>query len=139
MQYAVTASPERDRRIEREPRGAGEQWRPLFPPAEGAYAKAIAQGATMLLAMSFRPNLKSSLIEEVTAAVEMRGGRIDDECFIRFDLRAVFEEIVEKAMAILSAAIRERLPGIADEIDESFSDRLHTLLAALAPSFPTVG
>ena len=55
------------------------------------------------------------------------------------DLRAVFEEIVEKAMAILSAALRERLPGIADEIDDSFSDRLHTLLAAFAPLFPTVG
>jgi hypothetical protein len=141
MLHDFTASPERDRKIAHEPRAApaAEQWRPLFQPAEGTYAKAIARAAMMLLAMSFRPDLKSSLIEEVIAAVEMRGGRIDDRCFVKFDLRAVFEEIVEKAMAILSAALRERLPGIADEIDDSFSDRLHTLLAAFAPLFPTVG
>jgi hypothetical protein len=141
MLHDFTASADRDRKIAHAPRTANavEQWRPLFQPAEGTYAKTIARAAMMLVAMSFRPTLKSSLIDEVTAAVEMRGGRIDDRCFTRFDLRAVFDEIVEKAMAILSAALRERLPGIADEIDDSFSDRLHTLLAALAPSFPTVG
>jgi hypothetical protein len=128
MLHDFTASPGHDRRV-----GA------LFECAEAGYAEAISRAAMMLLAMSFRPDLKSSLIEEVAAAVEMRGGRIDDQCFIKFDLRAVFEEIVERTMVILSAALRERLPGIADEIDEAFADRLRTLLNSLAPLFPTVG
>ncbi len=92
----------------------------------------------LLLAMSFRPDLKASLVDEVAAAVEARGGRIDGEWFVRFDLRAVFEEIVERAMAILSAAVRQRLPGIADEMDDAFGDRLRILLASIAKLFPTL-
>ena len=92
----------------------------------------------LLLAMSFRPDLKASLVDEVAAAVEARGGRIDSEWFVRFDLRAVFEEIVERAMAILSAAVRQRLPGIADEMDDAFGDRLRILLASIAKLFPTL-
>jgi hypothetical protein len=50
----------------------------------------------------------------------------------------VFEEIVERAMAILSAAVRQRLPGIADEMDDAFGDRLRILLASIAKLFPTL-
>jgi hypothetical protein len=106
--------------------------------AEGSYAAAINRAAMLLLAMSFRPELKSPLIEEVMAAVEIRGGRVDDRWFMKFDLRAVFEAIVERAMAILSAALRQRLPGIADEIDAAFGDRLHTLLGSIAELVPTL-
>jgi hypothetical protein len=105
--------------------------------AELAHATTINRAAMMLLAMSVRPECKASLIEEVIAAVEQRGGRLDDHSFIKFDLRAVFEEIAERAMAILSAALRQRLPGIADEMDEAFGLKLRTLLASLAPLFPT--
>jgi hypothetical protein len=38
----------------------------------------------------------------------------------------------------LSAALRERLPGIADEMDEAFGDQLRTLLASTARLFPTL-
>jgi hypothetical protein len=110
----------------------------VIEPAKGTYAATINRAAMMLLAMSFKPALKSSLIKEVTAAVEARGGRVDDHCFMKFDLRAVFEAIVERAMAILSAALRERLPGIADEIDEAFAARLHHLLGSMTQLFPTV-
>jgi hypothetical protein len=108
------------------------------PIAEGAYAEAINRAAMMLVAMSFRPELESSLIEELGEAVGLRGGRIDDQWFVKFDLRAVSEEIVERAMSILSAALRERLPGIADEIDEAFGDRLRSLLGSIAQSLPTL-
>lgn len=105
---------------------------------EGAYAETINRAAMMLVAMSFRPGLKSSLIEEFAEAVGLRGGCIDDQWFIKFDLHAVSGEIVEQAMSILSAALRERLPGIADEMDEAFGDRLRTLLGSIAQSFPTL-
>jgi hypothetical protein len=49
------------------------------------------------------------------------------------------EDIAERTMTILSVALRERLPGIADEVDESFGARLRTLLAAIASLFPTLG
>ncbi len=91
-----------------------------------------------LLAMSFKPDLKASLIDEVAAAVAIRGGRIDDQWFANFDLCAVFEEIAERTMAILSIALRERLPNIADEMDEAFGERLRNLLASFAHLFPTL-
>ena len=104
--------------------------------AERAHATTINRAAMMLLAMSVRPECKTVLIEEVVAAVEQRGGRLDDRLFIKFDLLAVFEEIAERAMLILSAALRQRLPGIADEMDEAFEVKLRALLASLAPLFP---
>ena len=91
-----------------------------------------------LLAMSFRPDLKPSLIDEIVAAVAIRGGRIDDQWFANFDLRAVFEEIAERTMTILSIALRERLPNIADEMDEAFGERLRNLLASFAHLFPAL-
>jgi hypothetical protein len=50
----------------------------------------------------------------------------------------VIEEIVERTMAILSAALRERLPGIADEMDAAFGDDLRALLVSVAQPLPTV-
>jgi hypothetical protein len=109
----------------------------MSKPAEYPYAEAIHRAATTLLAMSFRPDLKASLVDEIAAAVTLRGGRIDDHWFAKFDLSAVFEEIAELAMAMLSTVLRGRLPGIADEMDEAFGERLRKLLAAFAQFFPT--
>lgn len=106
--------------------------------AENSYAAAINRAAMMLLAMSFRPDLQSSLVDAVTAAVVERGGRIDDHWLIKFDLRAVFDAIAERATAILSAALRERLPGVADELDEAFGKNLRILLGSFAQLFPTL-
>jgi hypothetical protein len=91
-----------------------------------------------LLAMSFRPDLKSSLIEDIAAAVAIRGGRIDDHWFSKFDLAAVFEEIADRTMTILSAAIRERLPEVADEMDEAFGEHLRKLLTSFSSMFSTL-
>jgi hypothetical protein len=57
---------------------------------------------------------------------------------VSFDLRAVIEEIVERAVTILSAALRERLPGIADEMDEAFGNKLRMLLASIVQPLPTL-
>jgi hypothetical protein len=108
-----------------------------FRAANGDYAATINRAAMMLLAMCFKPDLELALVGAVTAAVEARGGRIDRTLFLKFDLKAVTEEIAERAMAILSAALRERLPGIADEMDEAFGDRLRFLLGRVAQLFPT--
>ncbi len=105
--------------------------------ADSDYAETINRAAMMLLAMCFRPDLELVLVGAVTAAVEARGGRIDKTLFIKFDLKAVTEDIADRAMAILSAALRQRLPGIADEMDEAFGDRLRFLLGRVAQLFPT--
>jgi hypothetical protein len=105
---------------------------------DGIYADAINRAAMMLVAMSARPDLESSLVDEITAAVIVRGGQIDGLWLTAFDLRAVFEEIAERTTAILSAALRERLPGIADEIDETFGKQLRRLLGSMTPLFPTL-
>jgi len=110
----------------------------MSAPDEGTYIETINRAAMMLLAMSFRPKLKSSLIDEVITAVDLRGGRIDDLWLIKFDLRAVFGEVVDRAMAILSAALRERLPGIVDEMDDAFGNRLRRVLASIEHFFPTL-
>jgi hypothetical protein len=104
----------------------------------GIYADAIDKAAMMLLAMSVRPDLESALVNEVEAAVIVRGGRINHRRFRQFDLGAVLDEVVARAMAILSAAVRERLPGIADEMDDAFGDKLRSLLVPVAQLFPTV-
>jgi hypothetical protein len=106
--------------------------------AECSYTEAINRAALKLLAMSFRPGLKASLIDEIAAAVAMRGGRIDDQWFAKFDLRAVLEEIAERTMTMLSAALRRRLPDIADEMDAAFGESLLKLLASCAQLFPTL-
>jgi len=106
--------------------------------AESAYGKTIDRAAMTLLAMSFRPNLKPLLINQIAVAVAVRGGRIDNQWFAKFDLCAVFEEIAERAMAILSAVLRERLPGVADEMDEAFGQSLRKLLASFGSLFPTL-
>jgi hypothetical protein len=105
---------------------------------DGIYADAINRAAMMLVAMSVRPNLQSALVDEVSAAVIVRGGQIDGQWLTKFDLHAVFEEIAERTTAILSAALRERLPGIADEIDEAFGGQLRRLLGSMTPLFPTL-
>jgi hypothetical protein len=137
----VAASPDRYRRIASETwaRDEVEETGAIFRCAELSYAERIDRAAMILVAMSFRSELKPALIEEIAAAVEARGGRTEDDWFVRFDLRIVTEGIVERTMTILSAALRERLPGIADEIDESFGDNLRILLGTIADVFPTLG
>jgi hypothetical protein len=105
---------------------------------EIAYNETINRAAMMLLAMTFKPKLRSSLIDEVITAVDIRGGRIDGLWIIKCDLRDAFENVVARAMKILSAALRQRLPGIADEMDEAFSHRLRLLLASIEHFFPTL-
>jgi hypothetical protein len=99
------------------------------------YAAAVNRAAMTLLAMCFRPSLESSLIDEVAAAVTARGGKIDGH-FVKLDLNTVFEEVVERAMALLSVVLRQRLPGIADEMDEAFGDNLRFLIGRVEQSLP---
>jgi hypothetical protein len=105
---------------------------------EFTYAETINRAAMKLLAMSFRPELKASLIDEIGAAVAIRGGQIDNQWLANFDLRTVFEEIAERTMAILSVVLRQRLPNIADEMDGAFGENLRDLLASFAHQFPTL-
>jgi hypothetical protein len=105
---------------------------------ENSYIDTIERAAMTLLAMSFRPDLKTSLIDNIATAAAARGGRIDGHWFAKFDLRAVNEEIAERTMAILSAALRQRLPGIADEMDDAFGRNLRNLLASLEQLFQTL-
>src|SRR5580658_586625 len=93
-----------------------------FMSEPSGYAESIDRAAIMLLAMSFRPDLKSSLIDDIATAVAMRGGRVDGYWFSKFDLTAVFDWIADRTMTILSTAIRERLPEVADEMDEAFGE-----------------
>jgi hypothetical protein len=102
------------------------------------YAAAINRAAITLVAMSFKPELQPALLKEIAASVGLRGGLVDGQWLIKFDLRAVSDEIVERALAILSAALRERLPGIADEMDEAFGNNLRTLLGSIVRPLPTV-
>ncbi len=110
----------------------------MSKPVEFTYTETINRAAIKLLAMSFRPELKASLIDEIGAAVTIRGGRIDNQWFAKFDLGAVFEEIAERTMAILSVALRQRLPNIADEMDAACGASLRKLLASFAQQFPTL-
>ena len=100
--------------------------------AECSYAEAINRAAWKLVAMSFDADLRPSLIEDIETAVAIRGGRIDGRWLAKFVLGVVFDAIADRTMAILSAALRERLPGIADEMDEKFGDSLRRLLASFA-------
>jgi hypothetical protein len=109
-----------------------------FMSEPSGYAESIDRAAIMLLAMSFRPDLKSSLIDDIATAVAIRGGRIDGHWFSKFDLTAVFDGIADRTMTILSAAIRERLPEVADEMDEAFGEHLRKLLASFSPMFFTL-
>lgn len=110
----------------------------MFKPAEVDYAETIDRAAVMLLAMSIKPDLKASLIEEIASAVAIRGGRIDEQWIAKFDLCAVFDEIAERTMIILSAALRDRLPGVADEVDEALGQNLRKLLASFECLFRTL-
>src|SRR5487761_2101191 len=105
---------------------------------EGIYTDAINRAAMLALAMSVRPDLESSFVDEVSAAVIARGGQIERQWFVKFDLRAVLDETAERATTILSAALRERLPGVADEMDDAFRDKLRILLGSKARLFPTL-
>lgn len=102
------------------------------------YTEAVNRAAIVLLAMSFRPSLRSWLIQEITAAVKWRGGQIDGHWLVKYELRAVCEEVAERALTILSIILRERLPGIADEMDAEFGDKLRSLLSSFTPLFPTL-
>jgi len=84
----------------------------------------------MLLAMGAKPRLKAALTEDVVTAVELRGGRLDETSLLKFDVHAVFDEVVERAAAILSAALQERLPGIVDEVDAALGEELRALIVA---------
>jgi hypothetical protein len=105
---------------------------------ECSYAEAINRAALKLVAMSFNADLRPSLIRDIETAVAIRGGRIDGQWLAKFDLSVVFDAIAERTMVILSAALRERLPGIADEMDENFGDSLRKLLGSFAHLFPTL-
>jgi hypothetical protein len=105
---------------------------------EQQYSETLNRAALVLLAMSFRPELKPSLTEEIAALLDLRGGLIEGEWTSTFDLRAVFDDIVRRAMTILSIVIRERLPGVADEMDEAFGERLRWLLGSFAHLFSTL-
>jgi hypothetical protein len=85
-------------------------------PVEGAdsFRYTIDRAAMLLLAMSAKPDLKPIFLDEVTIAVATRGGIIDDRWHVKSELRAAFDAIVERAVAILAAALNERLHGIAD-------------------------
>jgi hypothetical protein len=85
--------------------------------------------------MSFRPDLKSSLIDDIATAVAIRGGRIDGRWFSKFHRTAVFDGIADRTRTILSAAIRDRLPEVAEEVDEAFGEHLRKLLASFSPMF----
>lgn len=102
------------------------------------YTEAINRAAIALLAMSFRPNLKSWLINEITAAVRWRGGQIDGHWLVKYELGEVCEEVAERALTMLSVILRERLPGIADEMDGEFGEKLQRVLFSLRPLFPTL-
>lgn len=105
---------------------------------QSSYAGAVHRAAVVTLAMGFSPNLKFRLIKEITAAVKWRGGQIDGHWLVKYELRAVCEEVVERALAMLSIVLRHRLPGVADEMDEAFGDQLRDLLSSLSPLFPTL-
>ena len=106
--------------------------------ASARYGETVERAAITLLAMSFRPELKSSLVEEIATAVAIRGGRIDNHWLAKFELAAVIEEVAERTITILSAALRERLPNVADEIDEAFGKSLRKLLTSFSHLFPTL-
>jgi len=108
------------------------------PAPRDYYAEAINQASLTLLAMSLEPNLRLSLIGRVIAAVESRGGCVDDLWLIKQDLDAALDDIADVVTQILLVALRERLPGIADEIDEAFGDRLRNMLHVMAQPLPTI-
>ena len=107
-------------------------WRSRSASGGRKYAKTIDHAAMMLLAMSVKPRLRAALTEDVVTAVELRGGRLDKTSLVKFDVHAVFDDIAERAAAILSAALRRRLPGIVDEVDQAFGEQLRALIAATA-------
>lgn len=102
------------------------------------YSEIINRAAITLLAMSFSPDLRTQLTKEITVAVRRRGGEIEGYWLAKYELRAVFEDVAERALAMLSVMLRERLPGIADEMDREFGDRLQNLLFSFTPLFPTL-
>lgn len=101
------------------------------------YSEAVDRAAIVLLAMSYRPSLRPRLIREITTAVKRRGGQIDG-LLVRYDLRAVCEEVADRALTMLSVILRDRMPGIADEMDAAFGDKLRGMLFSLMPLFPTL-
>jgi hypothetical protein len=102
-----------------------------------SYAEAVGQASILLVAMSFRPNLQFAFLGTVVKAVEFRGGLIDD-LLLRYDLAAALDDVAQSAALILSAALRAKLPGIADELDEAFVNQLRRLLGNLAEPLPTM-
>jgi hypothetical protein len=102
------------------------------------YTEAVNRAAIVLLAMSLRPNLRPWLIQEITAAVKSRGGQIDGHWLVKYELRVVCQEVAERTLTMLSIILRERLPGIADEMDRECGEKLRGLLSSLTPFFPTL-
>jgi hypothetical protein len=107
--------------------------RPAVHPSRqspaAAYAETVNRAAMMLVAFSFRPKVKPLLVFDVVSAVELRGGRLEDGKLLKFDLRAVLDDVADRAAVILSAAMQERLPGIADEVDDTLGTQLRCLIA----------
>jgi hypothetical protein len=102
------------------------------------YGETVERAAITFVAMSFRPELQSSLLEEIATAVAIRGGRVDNHWLAKFELAAVLEEVAERTITILSVALRERLPDVADEMDEAFGKSLRKLLTSFSHLFPTL-
>jgi hypothetical protein len=105
--------------------------------ASRSYAEAVGQASILLVAMSFRPNLQFVFLGMVVKAVEFRGGLIDN-LLLRYDLAAALEDVAQSAALILSVALRAKLPGIADELDEAFVNQLRRLLRNLVETLPTM-
>ena len=57
---------------------------------------------------------------------------------LKYELGAVCEEVAARALTMLSVILRERLPGIADEMDGEFGEKLQSLLFSFRPLFPTL-
>jgi len=102
-----------------------------------SYAEAVGQASVLLVAMSFRPNLQFAFLSKVIKAVEFRGGLIGG-LLLRYDLAAALDDVAQSAARILSAALRAKLPGIADELDEAFISQLRSLLGNLVQPLPTM-
>ena len=106
--------------------------------ASGSYAEAVRQAAALLVAMSFKPNLQLALLGKVFKAVQFRGGSIGDHLLLRHDLSAALDDVTRTTAKILSTALRIKLPGIADEIDEAFVNQLRNLLDTIVAPLPTM-
>jgi hypothetical protein len=108
-----------------------------FDMMSTSYTETVAQAAILLVAMSFKPDLQFRLLDELMKAVEFRGGYVGG-LLLRYDLAAAVEDVAQSAARLLSTAMRAKLPGVADDLDEAFVDQLRRLLGAVVQTMPTM-